>query len=153
MRNRPEHDLQVRLFHWITLAKIHGFNKANEIENGAKIPLPPKKHAIPELKWIFAIPNGATFSRTKSIGQRRGKFANDEGRKSGVSDICWPWNNGTECGLFIEIKNGKKGKLSDNQKEFIEFVTLQNYCATIARSFDEARAIIEQHYYGCNIPE
>lgn len=105
---------------------------------------------IPELKWLFAIPNGFYGSAAQ-----KGKMK-AEGLRNGVVDICLPvgkWQGdpgGNEyrvCGLFIELKtedkrNHKNGGLSDEQKEFGEFVTGQGYKFCVCYSWIEAKITI-----------
>lgn len=108
---------------------------------------------IPELKWLFAVPNGFYGSAAQ-----KGKMK-AEGLKSGVSDICLPcsmsWMNDDGqshfyCGLFIELKtddkrNHKNGGLSGEQVEFSQFVIGQGYKFVIAYSWLEAREMILQY--------
>ena len=80
----------------------------------------------PELKWMYAIPNGgernaATAARLKA-----------EGVKSGISDVCLPTAKRGYHGFYMEMKKpgsaGKAaGKESANQIEFGAFLKEQNY--------------------------
>ncbi len=87
---------------------------------------------FPSLKWLHAIPNG----QAKTPGQRM-KFKR-EGLTSGVSDLCLPEPRGNFSGLYIELKRRKGGRVSDEQKEFIEFVKGGNYFVRVAEGADEA---------------
>jgi hypothetical protein len=92
---------------------------------------------IPELEYMFAIPNGglrnaATAGRLKA-----------EGVKAGVPDIFLPVRMpgeaiGWACGLFIEMKVGRN-KLSDEQKDYIAFLTDQGYKCEVCYSWETAR--------------
>lgn len=102
---------------------------------------------FPFLRFIYAVPNG---------GQRHPAVAaklKAEGVKRGVSDICIPFScqhnfrdpSGSCCpGAYIEMK-APKGKVSPEQKEFLEFVKEQGYFATVAYSCDEALDGIENY--------
>lgn len=94
----------------------------------------------PEVKWIFAVPNGGdrnpiTAARLKA-----------EGVKSGVSDICLPFARQGYHGFFLEMKK-PGGKESPTQKEFGAFLKSENYLYTMCDSWDKARDAI-QWYLG-----
>lgn len=101
---------------------------------------------IPELKWLFAIPNGF-YATAKSKATMKA-----EGLRSGVSDIMLPVvrliNDFMIChGLFIEMKSAqyhgrKNGGLSDEQEEFAHFVNRQGYRFVVCYSWIEARDAI-----------
>lgn len=111
---------------------------------------------IPELKWLFAIPNGF-FGSAAQKGKMKA-----EGLRSGVADIMLPIsrvgaicfeNKNNEfisnkplyyCGLFVEMKQEKyrgrhNGGLSDEQEAFAHFVTGQGYKFMIAYTWIEAK--------------
>lgn len=95
----------------------------------------------PDLKWIYAIPNGghrspATAGRMKA-----------EGVKRGISDICLPfrdWAN-SYLGAYIELKDGRSKKTTPEQKEFLEFIQKQGYFGGVAYSCDEMLDMIESY--------
>jgi hypothetical protein len=84
-----EHDEQVTLFSILALYE--------------------DKH--PELKWIFAIPNGGKRHPATAVKMKA------EGVKAGVWDLFIPVAVDEHCGMFIEMKFGKN-HLTDNQVEF-----------------------------------
>ena len=70
---------------------------------------------------IFAIPNG---------GQRNVIVAaklKAEGVLSGVPDLCIPIAKKGYNGLYIELKNGKAGKVSDNQQTIMGKLQNEGY--------------------------
>jgi hypothetical protein len=91
----------------------------------------------PELRWMFAVPNG---------GDRRASVAASlvaEGVKSGVLDIMLPVARGGMHGLFIEMKRPQPpGKVSDKQKEFMDFLTQQGYESAVCWTWLEAVEVI-----------
>ena len=92
----------------------------------------------PELRWMFAIPNGG--QRDKIVGAR----LKQEGVRAGVWDVFVPIPSSGYHGLFIEMKFGRN-KLTDLQKEFQNFATQQGYCCRVAYSADEAIKIIDEY--------
>lgn len=109
-----EHDEQVALFAAVKLWKI------------------------PELQWLFAIPNGG--ARHPAVGRRM----KDEGVRAGVWDIMLPVAKQGYHGLFLEMKYGDN-KLSPKQEEFGEFVQLQGYCIRVAYSWEQALEILKEY--------
>ena len=88
---------------------------------------------------IYAIPNG---------GQRNVIVAaklKTEGVLSGVPDLHIPIAKNGFHGLYIELKNGKTGKVSDNQKTIMEKLQSEGYRCEVCRSFDEFRTIIDNY--------
>jgi|TARA_Y100000310_G_scaffold341551_1_gene441052 hypothetical protein len=57
------------------------------------------------------------------------------GVKSGVPDICILEPRGDWCGLFIELKVGYN-KPSENQKEFLKRLEINNYKTIVSWSLD-----------------
>ena len=84
---------------------------------------------------MFAIPNGGV----RNIGTAV-KLKN-EGVLAGVADLFLMSPNATSHGLFIEMK-AAKGKVSDQQKYFLEQAKAQGYSTCVCHSFDEAQAAI-----------
>jgi hypothetical protein len=120
-RTGSEHSNQVVLFAWAA-------------ESG-----------IPELKWLFAIPNGFYATPAQKAKMKA------EGLRSGVSDIMLPISKCiglfSYMGLFIELKtadklNRKNGGLSDEQVEFGRFVIAQGYKFVVCYSWQEAKDAI-----------
>lgn len=92
----------------------------------------------PELKWMFAIPNGG------SRNQREARNLKRQGVKAGVSDIFLPLARGGFHGLFIEMKVGNN-KPSDKQIEFINYADSQGYAVYVCYGFRAAQKTIEQY--------
>lgn len=130
--NKPkdsEHSIQVTLFQW---AKLYE----------------PK---YPELKYMFAIPNGAKLPWAKNRkGQRWSPEAMRliaEGLKSGCPDIFLPAARNNCHGLFIEMKS-KDGKLSKNQAEFLTVLSQNGYETAVCNSFEQAKDTIINYLWG-----
>lgn len=103
----------------------------------------------PELKWLFAIPNGGfrdpiTANKLKSTGV-----------KSGVPDICLLIRRKEYAGLWIELKRpksvtvtGKKraaGKVSEDQKPWLDHARSQGHGAASCVGWEAARDMIIQY--------
>ena len=113
-----EHTEQVTLMQWWRLA-CHGF-------------------AIPE-ELLFAIPNG---------GQRNIVVASKlkaEGVRAGVPDIFLAWPSRRHCGLFIEMKKAKGGRVSENQKSLMEDLNKSGYLAVVCHGWTEAKSVIVKY--------
>jgi len=114
--NEIEHKSQVALFKWAAFAKVQ----------------------YPELKLMFAIPNGGKRHKAVAAKMKR------EGAKAGVLDIFLPVARHGYHGLFIEMK-APKGKLTDLQKDWLKDLIGQGYFCQAAYSCDEARKILEAY--------
>lgn len=118
-RRKPdnrEHREQVALFVWAEMSSA----------------------AHPELKLLFAIPNG---------GQRHPAVAKKlkaEGVKPGIPDTLLPVARGGYHGLFVEMK-AEGGRESKHQKEKRQALTEQGYKSVVCWGFDEARKAIMEY--------
>lgn len=110
-----EHDHQVNLMSWAAM----------------------QTKALPELKLLFAIPNGG--NRHQATGAK----LKAEGVKKGVPDLALMVAKKGFHGLFIELKTeDKKSKLSVEQQHWLTALTAQGYKAVECRGWDEARNTI-----------
>lgn len=110
---QTEHEEQKKLFTWAKMQSA--------------------KH--PQLSMMFSIPNGGHRNIVTATKLKA------EGVKSGVPDIFLAVPIGGDCGLWIEMKSAK-GKLSENQKEWINALSSSGYQCAVCYSFAEAQAII-----------
>jgi len=118
-RKSGEHYNQCRLFQWANIMTSE----------------------YPELRWLFAIPNGGQRDVRVAVKLKR------EGVKRGVWDVCLLSPRGKFHGLFIEMKYGKN-KLTDDQAEFGEFIKAQNYDTIVAYNWNQAADKIESYLKG-----
>lgn len=124
---RTEHQEQAALFAWAT------------VMSGRQ----------PELKLLYAIPNGAFMggetAQAKLRGIQRYRKLEAEGLKKGVPDICLPCARQGYHGLYIELKRIKGGTVSHEQKEWLAALNTEGYKAVVCRGFDEAKTVIEEY--------
>lgn len=88
------------------------------------------KYQYPNI-LIHHSPNGG---RRNLIEAKRFK---DMGVKSGFPDLFIAMPSGAYHGLFCELKDGKKGRVSDNQKEVIAYLSDNNYKTEVVRSLED----------------
>lgn len=93
---------------------------------------------IPELKYMFAIPNGGSRHPYEARNLKR------QGVKSGVPDLCLPLARGGYHSLYIEMKVGRN-KPTDNQSEYIDYLNANGFMAVVCYGFDSARRTILQY--------
>ncbi len=98
----------------------------------------------PELRWLFHVPNGG--SRNKIEGARL-KAA---GVKPGVPDIFLPVLRKPHIGLWVELKRPdmKKSKVSDDQNDWLAYLSQQGYDTAVCYGFEMARNRIIQYLEG-----
>lgn len=84
----------------------------------------------PDLALMFAIPNGGARDAVTGAILKR------EGVKKGVPDIFLPVARGPYHGLFIEMKAGKRGKVSAEQEMYLNRLAWNGYQAIVCRSVD-----------------
>lgn len=89
-------------------------------------------------KCLFAIPNGGHRNIVTAMKLK------DEGVVSGVSDLFLMMPKGDWHGLFIEMK-AIKGRVSQEQTEFMQIATDNGYLAVVCFGFDDAKKVIETY--------
>lgn len=88
---------------------------------------------FPELKWLYAIPNGGF--RHKSVAGRM----KAQGVVAGAPDFNLDVARGPYHGLRIELKRRVGGTVSPAQKHWIAWLTSQGYLAVVCKGWEEAR--------------
>lgn len=87
----------------------------------------------PELRLCYHIPNGG------SRDPREAHNLKLQGVKPGVPDICLPVPRGPYHGLYIELKRQKGGRLSEDQKAWLNRLNRVGYRAVVCNGFEAAR--------------
>ena len=90
----------------------------------------------PELALLFHIPNGADRHPAVAAKLKR------QGVKAGVPDLFLPVARGGWHGLWVEMKRRKGGKVSAEQRQWLQELTYQHYYATVAQGAEEACDVI-----------
>lgn len=96
----------------------------------------------PELALLYHCPNGA--DRHPAVAAKLKK----QGVKPGVPDLFLPVARGTAHGLYIEMKRQKGGRVSEDQKAWMEALTQQGYVCVVARGAEEACDVIWHYLEG-----
>ncbi len=118
-----EHDIQSALFAWAELAS--------------------GRH--PELKLMFAIPNGGKREKRQNKKGRwfspEAQRLKKEGVKPGIPDIFLPCARCGSHGLFVEMK-APDGKVTSEQKKMHELLRWAGYAVIVCYSLESATALI-----------
>lgn len=96
------------------------------------------RYAYPKA-LCYAIPNGGYRTKTTA------RLMHSEGVVSGVPDLHIPIPRGGYASLYIEMKNGKKGVLSDHQKEIIPRLQSYGNKVVVCHTFDEFKKEVEEY--------
>ncbi|MBR4057875.1 MAG: VRR-NUC domain-containing protein [Oscillospiraceae bacterium] len=96
----------------------------------------------PDLQWLYHIPNGGKRRRTEAARFKA------MGVKAGVPDLCLPVPKGGYHGLYIEMKRQEGGKLSKDQRDWIEGLDQNGYCVCRCDGARQAIAVLEAYMRG-----
>lgn len=169
-KSGTEHGEQVALFAYVAVARIYGFDIADEWCKTGKLPkydvspegLPRDMQdyeiklfgrvvtwskAVPALEWFHAIHNQGHGDKI------RGANAKAEGVRKGVADTFLPYPVGDWHGLYIEMKKVSerpksaeaKGGVSDEQAAFGEYVKRNGYGFMVCYGWEHAVATLRSY--------
>lgn len=93
----------------------------------------------PDLEFMFHPANGGGRSKAEAGVMKA------TGVKSGVSDLLLPLSSSCCRGLAIELKS-KVGKLSDNQRRWLERFSRDGYLAAVARTLDDFILLVRSYH-------
>lgn len=93
----------------------------------------------PELRLMYHIPNEGKRSVTTGRRMRL------EGLRSGVPDICIPVARGGYSALYVEMKRRKGGRVSDEQKRWLNDLNAAGNAAIVCRGWEEAAERIVEY--------
>lgn len=105
--------------------------------------------ARPELRNLYAVPNGA--KRTRGQGGKQVGL----GLRKGVPDLCLAWPAparltaegvvGPFHGLYIEMKRERGGRIEPEQQDWAERLIRAGYAHIFAKGADQAIAAIREY--------
>lgn len=95
--------------------------------------------AMPELALLLHIPNGGRR------GKREAGRLKAQGVRPGVPDLLLPVPRGGRHGLWIEMKAPKGGRVSVEQKRWLESLAKQGYAACVCAGWESARDVILEY--------
>ena len=109
--------------------------------------------SMPELKWLFHIPNGGSRGDTARSRAIAGGRIKAEGVRKGVPDICLPIAKKGYHGLFIEMKrpsekpktNRSRGGLSCEQVDWLNHLSAEGYLCYVCYSWTDAKTVLEDY--------
>lgn len=96
----------------------------------------------PELELLYHVPNGGSRDPIEAARLKA------QGVKAGVPDLVLPGARGKYHGLYIELKRQKGGRLSDDQKKWLDKLTEQGYLALRRDGAEAAIKTIEDYLRG-----
>jgi hypothetical protein len=89
--------------------------------------------------WVSASANGGSRNLFEAMKFKR------MGVSKGYPDVFVPLPAGPYHGFFIEMKRQKGGKVSEEQREWLEYLRNQGYYAEVAKGCAEAKELF-LHY-------
>lgn len=116
------------------------FRRKEETHEGyALIDWWDRSNYAPHIKrnWLFHIANGGSRHPLEAMSLKR------QGVRAGISDYQLVYPKDGYHGLWIELKKRKGGRLTKEQKEWLDNMVLLGYSAHVANGADEAIAIIK----------
>ena len=93
----------------------------------------------PELNLFYHVPNEGKRSPAAAMKLLA------EGLKKGVPDNFLPVARGGYHGLYIELKRTKGGKLSPEQRQWLDDLNAQGYLAVECKGWEAAAKVIEKY--------
>ena len=102
------------------------------------------QHCYPPLARLHHVPNGG--DRHKAVAAKLVA----QGVKSGVPDLCLPVARRGYHGLYVEMKRTTGGRVSENQKAWLDSLNAEGYRAVICRGAAEAIREIK-NYLGVSV--
>ena len=151
-KSGTEHAHQTALFAWCAVARLYGFDVADDWAAGMGIEAAKSSRTnrtpVDALAWFHAVHNQGHAIRI------RGAIVKAEGVRRGVPDTFLPWPVAHWHGLYIEMKKPTerpktkgKGGVSDEQGAFGAYALRVGYGWAVCYSWREAadtlRAYIE----------
>ena len=96
----------------------------------------------PKLRMLHHIPNGGSRNHAEAAHLRA------QGVRPGVPDLCLPVARGGYHGLYIELKRRVGGRLSEEQKGWLEALRRNGYRAVRCDGWEDAARVIAEYLGG-----
>ena len=93
----------------------------------------------PELALLHHIPNGGKRGKSEAAKLKR------MGVKRGVPDLCLPVPRGAFIGLYVEMKKLSGGRLSPEQRTWLNKLAAQGHMVTVAQGHEQAITVIRDY--------
>lgn len=159
-KSGTEHGHQTALFAYVAVARLHGWNVADDWCNGMGVEAAKSSRTndkpVEALEWFHAIHNQGHGDKI------RGGMAKAEGVRKGIADTFLPWpildrkseyNKMLFAGLYIEMKKPSekpktdkgKGGASDEQLKFGAYCNTVGYGWIVCYSWREAADILRSY--------
>ena len=99
---------------------------------------------------VYGLPSFALYhvGNEGSGNAIRGARLKRMGVRAGCPDLLLDVPSGGHHGLRIEMKRRKGGRLSPQQREFLEYLESRGYAVAVCCGWDEARAVIQDYLRG-----
>jgi len=147
---------QIVIFDYVSIAKMHGFEKADKwLQTRQAIKRNPNvfAQALPMLEWLHAIPNGGARGDNPKSRAIRGNRLKAEGVKNGVYDLFLPFSAGGYHGLYLELKTPERkpktsrgsGGVTPEQKVFEAYAQSAGYQAKVVYGAEEAIEALKEY--------
>ena len=88
---------------------------------------------------IYAVPNGGPRNAIVAAKLKA------EGVLAGVPDLFVAEPKGEYHGLYVEMKNGNQGRVSDNQKTLMDRLRNRGYRCEVCRSFEDFEETVNDY--------
>jgi hypothetical protein len=98
-----------------------------------------QEKAFPELSLLVHVPNGGLRNMPEAV-----RFKS-EGVRKGFPDLLLPVARGPYHSLAIELKRKKGGKLSPEQRDWINALNSQGYLALTCKGWEDASKILMEY--------
>lgn len=93
----------------------------------------------PELRWLYHCPNGGSRDKREAAKLKA------MGTKPGVPDLMLPIKRAGYSGLYIELKKLKGGKVSDEQREWLDHLRKEGFGAIVCYGWLEAKQTLIEY--------
>lgn len=120
----------------------------NHVESQIQQAIVAGVRLMPGGELLFQVPNGFKIQGTPTQRRARGARWKREGLYPGVPDLFLPVARDGWHGLFIEVKEPVKGKLSPAQRDFIEDLKPYGFLTIVVDNAQDGIDLILEYLKG-----